>query len=194
MRRSPRPRHRLRVPASRPRGMALVAVMLVALVVLGLGISLAVSAGLTGRVAASARDRQLAFEAAEAALRDAEAAIASGADFTPLRQSAFTPECRNALCASAPQSPVWPTLKDDDWEGDRTVAYGAHTGAVSLPGLSRQPRVMIEYQGTLQPILPGRPCEALFLITASARGGTARARVMLQSTYRHRAAECYGLV
>lgn len=188
------PRRRSGAAGARPRGIALVAVMLVALVVLGLGISLAVSAGLIGRVAASARDRQFAFEAAEAALRDAEAAIASGSAFTPLRQSAFTPDCRNALCASSPASPVWLTLKDADWEGSRTSVYGALTGAASLPGLSQQPRVVIEFQGTLQPILAGQPCEALFLLTASARGATARARVVLQSTYRHRASECYGLV
>jgi Tfp pilus assembly protein PilX len=89
---------------------------------------------------------------------------------------------------------VWPTLKEADWEGSRTSAYGTLTGAPPLPGLSRPPRVAIEYQGTLQPIVAGQPCEALFLITASARGGTTRARVVLQSTYRHRAAECYGRV
>lgn len=181
-------------PRARLRGAALVAVMLVALIVLGLDVSLAVSAGLSGRMAASARDRQLAFEAADVALRDAEAAIAAGGAFAPFRQSSFTPECRNALCASSPAQPVWATLQDEDWEGSRTTAYGALTGAPPLPGLSRPPRVIIEYQGTLQPILAGQPCEAVFLITASARGATTRARAVLQSTYRHRARECYGMV
>jgi type IV pilus assembly protein PilX len=168
--------------------------MLVALIVFGLGISLAVNAGLGSRIVANARDRQLAFEAAEAALRDAEAAIASSGSFSPLRSSAFTADCINGLCASSLADPIWPRLSEDDWDGSRTLAYGALTGAPLLPGLSRPPRVAIEFQGTVQGIQPGQPCEALFLVTAWARGASPRSRVMLQTTYRQRIGECYELV
>jgi type IV pilus assembly protein PilX len=185
---------RTRTAPAEQRGVALVAVMLMTLIVFGLGISLAMTSSLGSRVAANARDRQLAFEAAQAALRDAQAALSARADAEPLRSSAFTADCPDARCASTPGNPIWPRLSESDWEGSRTLAYGALTGAPPLSGLSRPPRVIIEFQGTVQGIQPGQPCEALFLVTASARGASTRARVLLQMTYRQRVAECYALV
>lgn len=46
----------------------------------------------------------------------------------------------------------------------------------------------------MQPIEPGKPCVALFLITARAQGASSTTNVMLQSVYRVRIGECYAAV
>jgi Tfp pilus assembly protein PilX len=87
-------------------------------------------------------------------------------------------------------------FSDTDWTSasTKTWLYGAATGATALAGASELPRFAIEYQGTMQPIEPGKPCIALFLLTARARGASAATDVVLQSVYRHRVGECYAAV
>lgn len=178
-------------PPRRPRGMVLVIVMLLLVVALIGGLTAMNTATLEERVAANIRDRHVAFQAAESALRDAETTIATHSDFDPLRASAFSGTCPSGRCASTAASPLWSGFTDADWASGKTRAYGASTGATALSGVAAPPRFVIEYQGTVYPIVPGQPCEGIFLITARARGTTTGSEVMLQSTYRHRADECY---
>jgi type IV pilus assembly protein PilX len=187
----PRPRPR------RQRGLALVAVMLLMMVALLMAVAALRTVNLEERMAGHTRDRQVAFQMAEAALRDGEQMIAGDTDgpFMPLRPGQFSTACTNGLCRSTPGgAAAWTTFTDADWDGARTFAYGAATGAAALAGAAALPRMAIEYQGTAQPIEPGRPCVALFLITVRARGATAAAEVILQSVYRHRSGECYAAV
>ena len=184
-------------PALRQRGLALVAVMLLLMVAMLMAVAGLRTVNLEERMAGHARDRQVAFQMAEAALRDGEQMIAGDTDgpFVLLRPGQFTTACSNALCRSTPGgASAWTTFTEADWAGAKTWAYGAATGAASLAGAVSAPRLAIEYQGTAQPIEPGRPCVALFLITARARGATAAAEVILQSVYRHRSGECYAAI
>ena len=178
------------------RGAALVAVMLLLLVSMLVALASLRTANLEERMAGHTRDRQVAFQLAEAALRDAEQTIAADADgpFKPLRPVLFTAACTGGLCSSAPDAPLWAGFTDADWAGTKTWAYGAATGAPAIPGGAVAPRFVIEYQGTLQPIEPGKPCIALFLITARARGASNATDVVLQSVYRHRVGECYAAI
>jgi type IV pilus assembly protein PilX len=148
------------------------------------------------RVAGQVRDRQVAFQMAEAALRDAEQTIAGDADgpFAPLRPGQFTAACTTGLCRSVPGASLWAGFTEAQWAGTQAWAYGAATGSAALSGAASAPRFVIEFQGTSQPIEPGRPCVALFLVTARARGATAATEVILQSVYRHRTGECYAAV
>lgn len=181
---------------ARARGLALIAVMLLLLVALLLAVASLRTANLEERVAGQVRDRQVAFQMAEAALRDAETMIARDTDgpFLPLRPTLFGPACTGGLCRSGAGTPVWTAFTEADWAGTKTWAYGAATGATALAGAAAPPRFVVEYQGTVQPIEPGRPCVALFLLTARARGAAAATEVILQSVYRHRAGECYAAV
>ncbi len=184
-------------PARRQQGLALVAVMLLLMVAMLMAVAALRTVNLEERMAGHARDRQVAFQMAEAALRDGEQVIAGDTDgpFMPLRPGQFTSACSNGLCRSTPGgAAAWTTFTEADWAGTKTWAYGATTGAAALAGAVAAPRLAIEYQGTAQPIEPGRPCVALFLITARARGATAAAEVILQSVYRHRSGECYAAV
>lgn len=187
------PPRALRTPR---RGLALVAVMLLLMVAMLMAVASLRTVNLEERIAGQVRDRQVAFQMAEAALRDAEQTIASDTDgpFTPLRPGQFTAACDSGLCSSVPGTPAWTGFTETQWASTVTWAYGAATGAPALAGAAAAPRFVVEYQGTSQPIEPGRPCVALFLITARARGATAATEVILQSVYRHRTGECYAAV
>lgn len=178
------------------RGATLIVVMLLLLVTMLMAVAGLRTANLEERMAGNTRDRQIAFQAAEAALRDAEQLIAGNTSgpFSPLRPSSFDATCPTGLCRSSLLTPLWSGFSDSEWTSSKTWAYGAATGASALPDLASQPRFVIEYQGTLQPIEPGKPCVALFLVTARAAGSGAGSTAILQSVYRHRAGECYAAV
>ncbi len=180
----------------RERGVTLVVVMLLLLAATLIALASFRLSTLEERMAGNARDRQVAFQAAEAALRDAESVLRDnvGGQFVPLRPIAFTPECTGGLCRSSPDNPRWSTLTEAEWTGAMTWAYGTATGAAALADVAEQPRFVIEYQGTTQPIEAGKPCVAMFLVTARASGANPTTRVVLQSVYRLRAGECYAAV
>jgi type IV pilus assembly protein PilX len=154
------------------------------------------SLGLGEKMAGNFKDRQVAFQAAEATLRDAERAIVSDTDgpFNPLRSIAFTADCKDALCRSARGTSVTSNFTDSQWIGTKTWALGEQTGAASLPGVASTPTYVIEFQGTDQEIEPGKPCVGFFLITARASGGQANTQVTLQTMFRHRPGKCYDAV
>ena len=178
------------------RGVALATVLLLLVVVMLMAVASLRTANLEERVAAQVRDRQVAFQLAEAALRDGELMISADTNgpFTPLRVAQFDANCTNGLCLSSPGSPVWSGFSEADWASNKAWAYGAATDADALAGAAAAPRYVVEFQGTLQPIEPGVPCVAMFLITARARGATAAAEVILQSVYRHRAGDCHASI
>jgi type IV pilus assembly protein PilX len=180
----------------RQRGGALVAVLLLLVVTMIMALGSLRTANLEERMAGNTRERQVAFQLAEAALRDAEQTIASDTDgpFVPLRPNQFTAACTAGLCRSAPDTALWTSFTTADWAGAKTWNYGAATGAALPAGAAAAPRFAIEYQGTLQPIEPGKPCVALFLLTARAVGANVATDVVLQSVYRHRVGECYAAI
>lgn len=178
------------------RGATLVVVLLLLLVTMIVALGALRTANLEERMAGNTRERQVAFQLAEAALRDAEQTIRIDADgpFVPLRPGLFSADCTAGLCRSAPDAPLWASFTETDWTSTKAWAYGASTGAVAPTGGATPPRFAIEYQGTLQPIEPGKPCIALFLLTARARGANVATDVVLQAVYRHRVGECYDAV
>lgn len=175
------------------RGTTLVVVMLLLLVMMIAALAGVRLATMDERMAGSTRDHQQAFQMAEAALRDAERMIAGDTDgpFEPLRPNQFTASCTDGLCRSTPSAPLWPGFSEADWTGTKTWAYGAGTAASVPAGAAVAPRYVIEYQGTVQPIEPGKPCIALYLIVARANGATSASQVILESVYRHRVGACY---
>lgn len=176
-----------RAPLRRERGVALFIALVVLLIITVLGISGLQTTTLEERMAASARDRDLAFQAAEAALAQAEAfvdTIGPGelAQFTLNTEGLYVPE------DEAGQPDVWEQV---DWDNAASV----RTVDTNIDGLvtGGQPRYIVEYMTSLvsaddslnisnvgAPI--GAPTE-IFRITAYAQGGSARAVVMLQATY-----------
>ena len=138
------------------------------------------------------KDANLAFQMAEAALREAEVDIV--ANITPT--SAFSAACANGLC-TPPSTWASPSSTDIskaiDWTNTGlTRRYGANTGSPALALVTQQPVYVIERLSQL-PRGPGRsaglgvapPPSAgtVYRITVLATGARTETRVMLQSTY-----------
>ena len=130
------------------RGTALLMCMLMVAIVLLLGVSGARIALQDERAARNDRDRKTAFQAAEAALLDAQLDIgqatdtARGAMFAA-GAPAFPAGCGTGallgLCAGLASGPAW-LLVDftvDDVANSRTVAYGQFTGQIMQVGMGR---------------------------------------------------------
>ncbi len=190
------PGHRT-LPALPARGFTLLAI-LVMIVVLGFLALAAVGTSIVQeRMAGNARDRNVALQAAEAALRDAELDIETNLTAS----SGFSDACPTGLClppsmtASGAQSaPKWNGI---DWAANAR-AYGSITTAAALKGsnnevLATQPRYFVEMLPSLPPAAGSSVCQGCttvateraraYRITVRATGVRDSTVVMLQSFY-----------
>jgi type IV pilus assembly protein PilX len=200
-------------PGARRRGATLVYVLCLLVIILLLGISAAQMALQGERAARGERDRQIAFQAAEEALVDAQNDI-EGLPGAPGRSGLFAPGSAagfadgcgegGALGLCLPATPEAPALwlstdLDGDEEGSRTVPYGQFTGAVMQTGQgflpSRRPRYLIELLPFHPPgaqataVAGGLATESyIYRITAIGFGAQESTQVVLQSYYRKEAA------
>ncbi|HEY2558442.1 MAG TPA: pilus assembly protein [Caldimonas sp.] len=185
------------IRGARERGISLVTTLVLMLATLGLGVAVMSVNSMEERMIANTKDRDLALQAAEAALRDGEQDIAS--NISP--STAFTDVCTNGLCTPPSQRDSLGALAsvpvDDahlgfDWTVDANVrVYGQYTGSAQFPSVAQQPRYVIEkfsYLGTpagesvvlgSEPTAPG----VGYRITARATGARPETVVVLQSIY-----------
>ena len=183
----------------RQRGAALVCalVLMMAAMLIGVSVCRAVFASIAS--ASAERERSIAYEAAEAALRDAERDIAAdaagteparAAQFTAAGAGGFVDGCGRAgsgrgLClAAAP--PAWQVQDLFDADNPALVPYGHYTGASLATGKgllpARPPAYLIEQ---IAPPGAGEPLGSFYRITAvgfGSRGTTTQ--VVLQSVVR----------
>jgi type IV pilus assembly protein PilX len=186
-----------RVARSRQRGISLVTTLLLMLGTLGLGVAVMNVNVMEERMIGNTKDRDLALQAAEAALRDGEQDVATNISSA----SAFADDCTNGLCTPPAQRsaqgnlaslPVQDARLGFDWARDATVRrYGQYTGSAPFPSVAQQPRYVIEkfsYLGTpagesvvlgAEPAAPG----VGYRITARGVGARAETVVLLQSIY-----------
>lgn len=179
------------MPRRRDQGVILIIALFILLAITLMATVSMQSLGLGERMAGNFKERQAAFQAAEAALRDGEAAVRSS--FTTLQMGDFSPTCGSGLCRSSmADASVTSGFTETDWSSTstKTWAFGATTGAASLSSVTTQPRYAVELRGITDFDRSSKPCTAIFLITAQAKGGN-NSTVTLQSTYRFRAPECY---
>ncbi len=188
-----------RVPSMRPHqaGMSLFPALMFLLVLAVLGVSALNSTVMQEKMVSNTKDVNLAFQAAEAGLRDAEADIARNVN----NATVFTPACAAGLCT--PPS-TWPSpssldiSKVIDWSNAAvTRTYGTQTAIPSLPNVAAQPQYVIERLSP-PPGLPANPGSSIGLgcgaacvhsggfayrLTVLATGARPETRVLLQSTY-----------
>ncbi len=149
------------------------------------------------------RDNDLAFQAAEAAMRDAEIRIAGSYKFpaTPLNLLDFDSVCTNGLCdptaAACPSADATcvPGVNDrvdrrfDIAGSAKSIELGTLVDAGSnqtpqVSGVADQPRYMVE---ALPTQFPGEsasgPPKVLFRVTALGFGRSDTTRVLLQETF-----------
>lgn len=187
----------------------MVYVLCLLVIILLLGISAAQMALQGEKAARGERDRQIAFQAAEEALVDAQNDI-EGLPGAPGRASFFAPDSAagfatgcgeggaRGLCLPAPEDgpALWQSMDLDGADaGSRAVPYGQFTGAVMQAGQgflpSRQPRYLIELLPFHPPgaqaaaVAGGLATESyVYRITAIGFGAQESTQVVLQSYYR----------
>lgn len=187
---TPHPHRRLGAAPHRQQGAALIVTVLLMMVISLLALTAMTRNNLDERMAFNQRDRQVALQAAEAALREGEDAVLARFDKV-LDESFFSDkkDCAQAKgwCAPPVSEPGWVRLPANAWTGgDTTFALNMRA---AMAGVSAQPRYIIEYQGK-DDAPTGMPCVARFLITARAVGLNANSTVTLQSQYRLRIGNC----
>jgi type IV pilus assembly protein PilX len=140
------------------------------------------------KIARNSRDKDIAFAAAEAALRDAELYV-SGAyhyPYSALNAISFTNSCANALCDLRLTTPP-PVLDQIDFFsgsnalGNNSMTIGTVTLSPTINGVSAQPRYLLEILNSYSD--PGNPNAYVYRITAQATGRSPNTRVTLQELY-----------
>ncbi len=155
------------------RGAILVISLIILLVMTVLGISSLRSATMQERMSGNNLDRQLAFQAAEAALRAGERVVETNP--TPTLDQ----NCLGGICTN-PRAQNFA-----NWQEDPTHAIWATAQNVDvvLDGVQTTARFMIEDMCEFTPATGATDSQRMFRITAFATGGTDTSQVMLQSSY-----------
>ena len=176
-----------RTPIRAQQGASLVIALLFLIVLTILGLVSVRSSTVQERMAGNDRDRAIAFEAAEAALRDAELDVRL--NITPA--DAFDTGCASGLCW--PSTVATSQWRGVTWSGGTSRIYGVGSGAGAYPiAVANPPRYIIE----LLPPLPSGPGDSEvegnrastdggvgYRITATGWGRRPTTQVMLQSVY-----------
>lgn len=188
----------IRAVASRQRGTVLVVALVVMVAVTLIAVFSAEGSLLDERISGNERDRAIALQAAEAALRDGEASLAVLVNGVSDCSTVFSQTCVNGLCEAPVNPPAAPV-----WQGREALAipYGRHTGATPLRFNDRtppQPRFLVEwYQRNVQvgDVLASDDVtrRGLFRIYAWGYGLRSDTRVMLESLVAPIDNECSGL-
>ncbi|MEP6941600.1 MAG: PilX N-terminal domain-containing pilus assembly protein [Betaproteobacteria bacterium] len=184
-------------PRTRQLGMSLFPALMFLLVLSVIGVSTLNSTLMQEKMVSNTKDLNIAFQAAEAGLRDAEADVGKNID----TGTVFTPTCVNGLC-TPPSTWSTPSSADIskviDWsDTSKSRAYGGFTSVPSLPTVAAQPRYVIE-RLSQPPGLPASPGGSIGLgcgsgcvhsggfayrLTSLGTGVRPETRVVLQSTF-----------
>lgn len=149
---------------------AVLVVGLIFLVLLTLiGITTMQVSTLQERMAGNARDRELAFQNAEAGLRNGEIYLLGRSYWT------YTTTCSNGLCSSG-HAPDWSTYA---WNGTKDVVA---TTTLSL--VASQSRYFAEYKGESKCAECSRGYKSVYALTAMGTGANANSKAFLREVYR----------
>lgn len=180
------------VSARRQRGASLFVALVMMIAITLIGLASATISTTEERMARNARDTNIALQAAEAALRDAEQDVTTSRALSGATM--FSDTCDQiggkGLCmpASTGTEQRWESYLTDD---TRSIAYGEVTGATALPpatepgGVADPPRYLIE----AVPDMDGTSLRAgsaryVYRITTLGHGGFDGTQVMLQEFFR----------
>lgn len=199
------------LPGFRSRGATLIVTMLLLTIVLLLGIAASHIAIQSEKSSRNDRDRQIAFQAAEAALLDAEMDIEHSPDATRSRSHLFSPHSNlgfpdgvDQTCASGMQNvflglcrhiddetaAAWSSVDflDLDEATASSVPYGRFTGQSFQTGEgvlpARLPRYVIELMSYRKPGASVADPDYFYRITAVGFGVRETTQVALQTFYR----------
>lgn len=156
------------------------AVLIISLIMLLLmtiiGISSTQSTGLEEKMAGNVRDKNIAFQAAESALKVAEARL----NQTPAPTGETTPPTFDGTKGYYASTAIPAVTTDAFW----ATATNSHDLGVDIPGINQRPRYVIQDMGPATSVSCPAPCSRHnYRITVRATGGTTNAVVILESIY-----------
>ena len=155
-------------------GAVLIVSLLMLTVMTMIGVTAMQSNLLQEKMAGNFRDMNVAFQAAEVALRDAETDI-----FTNISGlTGFNTSCTNGLCdATTGFNQVWKNSATKN----KGVPYGTNTNATAIANVSCQPKYWIE--GFKAKTFGGQ-WQTRSRVTTTACGGNPDTQVILQAVYK----------
>lgn len=186
--RRPGPPHR-----TRQQGSTLLAGLIFMTILTLIGVTASKVSSLEERMSGNLRDRSIAMQAAEMALRDAERDISkqSATRSPPIEGiSGFVADCGlstssdandDGLCYNGSTgygTPIWQTA---NMEAAPSVRFGSFTGADDIPLVSAQPRYIIE---GMRKTPPGKGESYYYRITVRAQGMDDNTVVWVQELYK----------
>jgi type IV pilus assembly protein PilX len=127
----------LSTPPKQQSGVVLVISLVMLLLLTLIGVTSVQTTSLEEKMAGNMRDQNIAFQAAEAALRDAEE------DIDSVRISGITNfdnVCTNGLCYNGGVD--IPLIWTDAAKVANAVSYGTYTGVANITNLAAQPRYL----------------------------------------------------
>jgi type IV pilus assembly protein PilX len=166
------------LPQRHQRGVALIIslIMLVLMTLVGMAGIRVINA--EERMVSQTYDRTLAFQTAEATLREIEGRIESAGQPTPLPASACAVVSGLNVCGASNTLPRWIDGSFNQWQSASPVNH--------TTGISITPKYFVEYLGGNFPCsldsVSDSNCKR-YRVTALAQADTDRASVMLQSVY-----------
>jgi type IV pilus assembly protein PilX len=171
-------------------------IALIFMTVLGLLVLAGMRTGLLQeRMASNARNRQVALQAAEAMLRDAEVNVVKSATapFDPFTPTSFVADCTGGFCAK-PDAAATPRWQSVSWSSTaNTRTFGTTASQLSSTVVPTQPRYIVEIVNTpvISPSQFGGICPTVVSRLTSKGFGYDSAEVYVQSMYRTRPQYCY---
>lgn len=170
-------------------GAALLTGLIFMVILTLIGVTAARMAGLEERMSGNLRDRAIAMQAAEMALRNAEQDILTSGRISGV--TSFDAACTGGLCYNGPNAnsngtnwattPVWTLVS---MTAAPSVQYGSHAAGAAINGVSAQPRYLIE---AIQKYC-WRRCESSlttgYRITVRAQGANLNTVVWLQEVFK----------
>lgn len=168
----------------RQNGATLVIALLMLLVLTVLGLASMKMTRLEERMAGNSRDVNLAFQGAEAGLRDAEERIRTWNEFT------VPASCSSAPCSVWQQNIAPVDLRDQplNWWTSNATEYGV-AGTKEITEIQRDPMVVVEdldFVADSAALTPGyahQTGRTFYRITANSAGASNTAEAVLESTF-----------
>ena len=172
------------IPRYRHSGATLVIAMLMLLVLTVLGLASMTMTRFEERMAGNSRDVNLAFQGAEAGLRDAEERIRLWNEFT------VPAACATAPCSVWQQNKLPVDLRDQllTWWTANATEYGV-AGTKEITEVTRDPLVVVEDldfvpdSAALTPSYSHQPGRTFYRVTADSAGASDTAEAILESTF-----------
>lgn len=176
------------VPMPSQRGAALLAALIFLVVLTIIGVGVVGTTTTEEKMARNFRDNDVAFAAAEAALRDAEIRINGlwSNPAQPIGPYSFSDDCTDGLCNLLPGGAVpadkQPVYDHFSMTASPSSSLGTTTNSPAIVQVSAQPRYLIE---KVKGRIPGESGSSTTYYRITAIGfGRLSAQTMLQETYR----------